>query len=237
MKKYFFVCLLIANISTETLYAQEKDSVQQYLSLGIETLSVLNNYKSIPFFINYNYNRRINFELGFGPVIDSESYNLEEENVQENGGGIVYGEIDYFFLKKRNGPFVGVGYSYLISNFESTYVLRLQQGIDRYFQNMTDEVRTTISNYYIPIGFRFYALEDRLYFEPSIRIQYVDKNVTHSNLIIEGAVSNHELQEIDDYYVVFFDMDDPYDTPEEDNGPVSIMYSCKIGFTFYSFKK
>lgn len=229
--------ILILGFVFQPVWSQDQEEAQteprvHAIGAGIESLSFISNYSAFLPYVDYTYKNDYVLALGFGPVLKSEMFLLDNITTKPSYTSFLEFKWYPFSQTKWFRPFIGLGYGNLKSNFETEYIVLTGESPYTYFVNHTVELQTTIKTAYLPIGLRIYFVEDVLYLEPSIRFQYVEKSVEWSEPLIEGDLKSNENigRDLTDYR-------SPVDPWILDGGILedyrdNFMFSIKFGYKF-----
>ncbi len=195
-----FICLL-TNIKTlAQQQAINTDSIQNF-SVGLywNAHSIFNNYTAWELSSQFMWKNRISIDLGAGYVSDSERYSSEifassKEYIDHKTGFSLTGEIKYFFYKTQNnnGPYVGFGYRHLETSYTANYIVRIDDGSNRYFQYFNEDYFIRQDQFNAKFGYRLMGKDERVFFEFGGSIGFRKKHISPSPEKINGRLMTNK---------------------------------------------
>lgn len=200
---------------------KEKGTGPVTMGVGINFLPLLGNNPTILLSTDLTFLDVVGLEVGAGPLFGAEVWttNFEDaietpgpqfymlgamfdnEKIDLEYGYRTYGELKVYLLQGSHKPYFSTGYSLTQSWFSADYVLRVDNGFDRYYQNVSEDYQVNTHIYYAKVGYRFVFGDSRAFFEPSISYRFVDKEVSPTLYRPEGDIVSNEdfVDNFDDF--------------------------------------
>ncbi|PIB35541.1 hypothetical protein BFP72_09130 [Reichenbachiella sp. 5M10] len=227
---------IIAQQDTTNVHTviQSKRSVAG--GVAVNLFSLLGNYSTFMLSGQVRINEQWSMEVGAGPVLDSEVWArnnffndglfgvlfvpsalfYEEPELEQKQGYAVSGETKYYFLSGNHQPFLGVGYSYLNSKYDYSYILRIEEGGSRYYKNVDQEYQAIVHTVYFMLGYRLTFAEDKLFIEAGVNFRRKFKDISpnieaQSGMVVSGTGLHDNF----------------------DNYPLPISFDLKIGVMIF----
>ncbi|MCV9385891.1 hypothetical protein [Reichenbachiella ulvae] len=205
-------------LSSSCLWAQENQNDESKankplsLGVGIDFLPLLSNNPCVLISFDATLQELIGIGVGAGPLFGAEVWSshiddasntaaphlymmgqiLNSEYIDFEYGYRAYGEAKIYILPGNHKPYFATGYSITESNFSTDYVLRISDGNQRYYRNVSEDYKVKTNMYYAKIGYRFVFAQKRAFLEPSLSYRYVIKEATPEINSYDGEVVTNE---------------------------------------------
>lgn len=210
---------VIVNAQEESQQSKKAGPIS--MGVGIDFLPLLSNNPCILISFDATLQDLIGVEVGAGPLFGAEVWSshvddasnsvaphlymlgqmMDSEYIDFEYGYRVYGEVKVYLLPGNHKPYFATGYSITESNFSTEYVLRISDGNDRYYRNVSEDYKVKTNMYYAKIGYRFVFAQKRAFVEPSLSYRYVIKEATPQINSFDGEVVTNEslINNFDDF--------------------------------------
>lgn len=182
------------------------------MGVGVDFLPLLGNNPTILFSTDLTFFDVVGIEVGAGPLFGAEVWTtnfndafetptpqlyllgamMDNEKIDLEYGYRAYGELKVYLLQGDYKPYFATGYSLTQSWFNADYVLRVDNGFDRYYQNVSEDYQVNTHIYYAKVGYRFIFGEGRAFLEPNVSYRFVSKEVSPALYRPEGSVVRNE---------------------------------------------
>ena len=141
-----------------TLHAQNEPDTSKWIMLKIDFGSMIDNYPSAQFSIDYIPTRTKLISLSFGPVFSTEFFYMNNKNFENHKAYKIGLGAKHLFTNKKQRksltPYIGLKYFYTRSKFDTDYVVLIgERFVDEYYMNVSDSYIINKHSINLNIGF------------------------------------------------------------------------------------